>query len=437
MRFIIAPGGELSGELRPASDKSISHRAAILAALADGASEISHLLQAEDVRATLAAARACGADIREERGRAVIVGGNLRPPEGDIECGNSGTLMRLFCGVAAGWELSARLVGDESLMRRPMRRVSEPLNQMGANIAVGEDGTPPIVVAPTGKKLQGMSHRLQVASAQVKSALLLAGLRAEGETEVLESLPTRDHTERMLEVFGAEVSKAPGRAAVRGGAALSPARFGVPADISSAAFFMVGAAISGGGGMLLKDTGINPTRAGIIELLRRMGARIEIINPREMGAEPVADIHVAGGDLRGIAIDGADVPSAIDEFPALFIAAAAAEGETTLSGAGELRNKESDRLDAMAEGLRRLGVECETKEDGIVIAGRGDKGAVFGGGEVDSRGDHRVAMAFSIAALRAKSDIAVRRCENVATSYPSFAKHATSAGLRIVAEADS
>ncbi|MBE8157943.1 MAG: 3-phosphoshikimate 1-carboxyvinyltransferase, partial [Betaproteobacteria bacterium] len=256
-----------------------------------------------------------------------------------------------------------------------------------------------------------------------------------GETSVSEPLATRDHTERMLEVFDVRVRRENLMAAVSGGAQLSPARFGIPADMSSAAFFIVGAAIAGGE-IVLKETGINPTRTGAVELLRRMGARIEVLDAREMGAEPVADILVSGGELRGIEIGAADVPAAIDEFPALFIAAAAAKGETVLTGAGELRRKESDRIAAMIAGLRRLGVECEETEDGARIEGKGEKSAVFSGGEVDSQGDHRVAMAFAVAALRAKSEITVLDCGNVATSFPDFAKQATAAGLRIVPEND-
>lgn len=430
VRFVVSPGGELGGELRVASDKSVSHRAVLLSSLAKGTSEISGVLMSGDVRSTIAAVRACGVEVREREGRLTVVGdGELRAPAADIDCGNSGTLMRLFCGAAAGWGIGVSLVGDSSLMRRPMRRVSEPLSMMGADIRTAENGTPPIQIA-AGKRLRGAAHKLEIASAQVKSALLLAGLRADGETSVIEPLATRDHTERMLEVFGAPVLREGATVSVRGGGALSPARFGVPADISSAAFFMTGAAISGGE-VVLKDTGINPTRAGIVELLRRMGARIEILNPRQMGAEPVADLQICGGELRGIEITAADVPAAIDEFPVLLIAAAAAKGETILSGAGELRHKESDRIAAMVAGLQRLGVECEEKEDGVVIQGRGDRDFVFNGGEVESRGDHRVAMAFSVAALRAKDEIVVGDCDNVATSFPAFPKQALAAGLRL------
>lgn len=435
MRFLVSPGGTLRGELRAASDKSISHRAVLLASLAEGTSEISNILAGEDVRSTIAAVQACGAQVREEKGRLAVSGGSLRSPQGDIDCGNSGTLMRLFCGIAAGWGLDAVLRGDESLNMRPMRRVAEPLSAMGADVRTSPSGKPPVRIRAAGG-LRGMAHSIGVASAQVKSAILLAGLRAEGETSVIEPQATRDHTERMLEVFDVNVAREGLLSRVTGGAKLSPARFGVPADISSAAFFIAGAAISEGSEIALRETGVNPTRTGVIELLRRMGARIEVQNERQMGAEPVADIWVAGGGLRGIEIGAADVPSAIDEFPALLVAAAAAEGRTVLSGAGELRHKESDRIASVAAGLQAMGVECEETGDGIAIEGRGGRDAVFTGGEVDSNGDHRIAMAFAMAGLRAEKEIVVRDSDNVATSFPGFVKQATAAGLRIAAERD-
>lgn len=429
INFIISPGGELRGELRVASDKSISHRAVLLASLATGTSEISNILMSEDVRATIAAVCACGAQIADKKGRLLITGnGTLNSPTAEIDCGNSGTLMRLFGGVAAGWQINATLIGDSSLSRRPMRRIVAPLSKMGANITATAEGCPPLRIVG-GQKLRGVSHTMEIASAQVKSALLLAGLRADGETSVTEPLATRDHTERMLEVFDSPARRHEQTIMVDGGATLSPARFGIPADMSSAAFFAVGAAISSGSEVVLKEVGINPTRSGAIELLRRMGARIEILNPRQMGAEPIADIQVFGGDLRGINIVAADVPAAIDEFPALFVAAAVAKGDTVLSGAAELRHKESDRIAVMIAGLRRLGVECKETADGAIIEGRG--GRFFQGGEVDSHGDHRAAMAFAIAALCAESAVTVRDCDNVATSFPTFAKQATCAGLRI------
>ena len=436
MKYIVSPGGELRGELRPPSDKSISHRAVLLAALANGDSEIHHALLGEDVCSTIAAVRACGVDIQEDNGRLLVKGcGTLSSPAAEVHCGNAGTLMRLFCGVAAGWDIDARLVGDESLMRRPMRRVTEPLAQMGARISAAADGCPPVLVS-SGGRLRGITHTLPMASAQVKSALLLAGLRAEGETTVIEPEKSRDHTERMLEVFGAPPKREKLKTTVVGGVNLSPARVNVPADLSSAAFFMVGAAIAPNSELVLKEVGINPTRYGIIELLRRMGAQIDVLNPRQIGAEPAADLRIVGSELRGISIEAADVPTAIDDFPALFIAAAAARGETRLSGAAELRHKESDRIAAMVDGLQTLGVGCEATDDGVIIEGDGGQHEVFDGGDVDSHGDHRIAMALAMAALRARKNITVRNCRNVATSFPNFAKKSTATGLRLAVQED-
>ena len=433
MQFSVSAGGILRGELRVASDKSISHRAVLLASLANGTSQISKTLKGEDVRATIAAMRACGVEVSEDKDVLTIKGRGWRlvSPDADIDCGNSGTLARLFCGMAAASGITARLVGDDSLMHRPMQRVTRPLLRMGADITAASGGTLPLEIKPA-KNLCGTAHRINIASAQVKSAILLAGLCAQGTTSVTEPLASRDHTERMLEVFGVTVRRDEKRTiSVSGGGVLSPARFKIPADISSAAFFMVGAAITQDSEILLTETGVNPTRAGIIELLRRMGARIEVLNVRQMGAEPIADILVIGGDLRGINISADDVPSAIDEFPALLIAAACAKGQTIISGAGELRHKESDRISAMVEGLRTLGVECEEDEDGVIIEGQGHKDGVFTGGSVDSFGDHRIAMAFAMAALRAKDTITISDCANVATSFPDFVKQAIAVGLRI------
>ncbi len=435
MRHIIAPGGELKGEMRAGSDKSITHRAFLLSALAEGESEILSPLISADTMATLNLVRACGAKVAEEEGRITVCGGELHsPPEGKADCGNAGTLMRVFCGVAAGWNLQCVLTGDESLSTRPMRRVVWPLLEMGANMEISDSGTPPIVVREQ-KTLSGMHHKIKMASAQVKSALLLAGLRAQGETTVTEPVASRDHTERMLELFGVTVLREGLRAGVCGGAKLrGGVTVRVPADMSSAAFFMAGAAMTPGSDLLLCDVGTNPGRFGAVDILRQMGADVDILNVRDCGGEPAADIRIFGSELRGVEIGADAVPAAIDDLPALLVAAAAAEGETVLSGAGELRHKESDRLAAVAAGLSALGVECELREDGMVVRGRGGEkeGAVFSGGDVDARGDHRIAMAFSIAGLRAGGEITVRNCENVETSYPGFADAAKEAGLRIV-----
>ncbi|WOV91247.1 MAG: 3-phosphoshikimate 1-carboxyvinyltransferase [Candidatus Zeuxoniibacter abyssi] len=436
-KHILSPGGELNGELRVVSDKSITHRALLLAALAQGESEITHPLLGDDLQSTIAALRFCGVLINEEEGRLYVHSDGVLhiPDNGVVNCGNSGTLMRIFCGVAVGANIAYRLIGDDSLMQRPMRRVAWPLCEMGAKVEVESSGKPPIVLEKH-QGLRGIRHNLKTASAQVKSALLLAGLRAEGETTVEEPLPSRDHTELMLKSFGVVPKRDGALVSVQGGTPLNATGIKVPADISSAAFFMVGAAMTPGSDLTLTNVGINPTRFGAVEIIRRMGADVDVINVREYGNELVADIRVCGSELHGIDIEADLVPSAIDDFPALLIAAAAAIGKTTLSGATELRNKESDRIGAMVEGLLALGVECEERKDGIVVRGAGDKKNVFSGGKVQSRGDHRIAMAFSIAALRAADEIVVENCDNVSTSFPGFAAMAREVGLRIAVEED-
>ena len=437
-KFIVAPSNTLTGEIRVASDKSISHRAVLLSSLVAGETVIRQVLSGDDVLSTIAALRACGVDIAEEEKDTLRISasGELTPPSDDINCGNSGTLMRLFCGVAAGWRLSCRLVGDESLGQRPMRRVAKPLADMGADIEVANKGTPPIIIRPTEATLHGILYSNQLSSAQVKSAILLAGLRADGSTIVAESVPSRDHTERMLEIFGAKLRRSEdGRIVeVMGGSELrSPGELIVPADISSAMFFLVAAAISLKSDVLLTEVGMNPTRTGGLELLLRMGADIDIQNRRNIGAEPVADIRVRGGELHGTDITAEMVPSAIDDLPALLIAAATARGATRLSGAEELRHKESDRLSAMVNGLKALGVKCEEHKDGVIVTGNTDK-RVFSGGEVDSVGDHRIAMSFCMASVRAKDEIIIDDCDNVRTSFPNFVKMANTTGVRVVEE---
>ncbi len=427
--YIIQPGGLLTGRMRVPGDKSISHRAVMLGSLAEGVTRVSGLLEGEDVLSTLAAFRAMGVPAEgPAHGRLVVHGVGLRglqPPPQALDMGNSGTAMRLMAGILAGQSFDSELVGDESLSRRPMARVAEPLRAMGAAIATSEGGRPPLRIAG-GRKLRGVDYRLPVASAQVKSALLLAGLYAEGETAVTEPAPTRDHTERMLRGFGYEVNTAGARVSLMGGGRLRACAIDVPADISSAAFFLVGASIAPGSEITLEHVGVNPTRIGVLDILRRMGADLELLNPREAGGEPVADIRVRARRLRGIVIPEDQVPLAIDEFPALFIAAACAEGRTVLRGARELRVKESDRIAVMAAGLKRLGIEALETPDGLVL-----EGGRLTGGEVDSHGDHRIAMAFAIGALRAGGAITVRDCRNVATSFPGFTELAARAGLAI------
>lgn len=432
-RFFVAPGGALRGRLRVPGDKSISHRAIMLASIAEGRTQISGFLEGADSLATLAAFRAMGVSIFGPEGGEVEVEGagihGLKAPSGPLDMGNSGTAMRLLAGLLAGQRFSSTLVGDESLSRRPMRRVTEPLSQMGACVHTSPEGTAPLVIEPV-ERLRGISYRLPIASAQVKSCLLLAGLYAEGETCIEEPEPTRDHTERMLAAFGYPVRRQGLRVCLNGGGRLRSCRLKVPADISSAAFFLVGASIAPGSDLVLEEVGINPTRVGVINILRAMGADIELLDRRMAGGEPVADIRVKSAHLRGIRIPAQQVPLAIDEFPALFIAAACAEGETVLTGAAELRVKESDRIQAMAEGLTRLGIQAEPLPDGIRIQG-GVLGSAAGESAIDSYGDHRIAMAFAIAGLRAQGPIEVRDCANVETSFPGFAQLAATAGLAI------
>ncbi|MDO8595506.1 MAG: 3-phosphoshikimate 1-carboxyvinyltransferase [Sulfuricaulis sp.] len=430
--YLVQSGGRLTGTLRVPGDKSISHRAVMLGALAEGTTHITGLLEGEDVLRTLGAFRAMGVLAKgPESGRLTIQGvglRGLRPPAQPLDMGNSGTAMRLMTGILAGQAFDSTLVGDASLSQRPMQRVAEPLARMGARIETSAGGCPPLKIKG-GQTLRGVDYPMPVASAQVKSALLLAGLYATGETCVTEPAPTRDHTERMLQGFGYAVGVNGARRCVRGSGRLAACDIDVPADISSATFFMVGAVIAPGSDLTLEHVGINPTRVGVINILKLMGADISILNAREVGGEPVADLRVRHASLKGITIPREQVPLAIDEFPALFIAAAVASGETVLTGAEELRVKESDRIAVMAQGLKALGVEARETPDGIVI-----RGGALRGGTVDSHGDHRIAMAFAIAALRADGPVTVRDCKNVNTSFPGFADLARRAGLGIEAK---
>ena len=431
LSFVVEPGGALRGRVRVPGDKSISHRAIMLGALAEGRTAISGFLEGEDCLATLQAFRAMGVAINGPEAGRVTVNGvglhGLRPPSAPLDMGNSGTSMRLMSGLLAGQAFDTILTGDASLTRRPMRRVTEPLALMGARIDASPSGTAPLHIHGR-QALRGIDYALPMASAQVKSCLLLAGLYAEGVTAVTEPAPTRDHTERMLEGFGYPLQRlGEGRVAVRGGGTLTGTVIDVPADISSAAFFLVGASIAPGSDLLLEHVGINPTRTGVIDILRLMGADIEMQNPRLAGGEPVADLRVRHAPLRGIRIPEHLVPLAIDEFPALFIAAAVAEGVTVLTGAAELRVKESDRIQVMADGLLALGVAAGPTSDGIVI-----QGGALAAGAVRSHGDHRIAMSFAMAALRAGGMIAIDDCANVNTSFPDFVALARGAGLRIV-----
>lgn len=438
--FTVQPGGNLQGQLRVPGDKSISHRSIMLGSLAEGVTEISGFLEGEDSLATLQAFRDMGVNIegpdrKNSDGKIQIHGVGMRglkAPSDPLDLGNAGTSMRLLSGLLAGQDFDVTLSGDSSLSGRPMRRVTEPLALMGAVIGTTEAGTAPLRISGQ-QTLRGMDYEMSVASAQVKSCLLLAGLYAEGRTCVTEPAPTRDHTERMLSGFGYKVERDGATVCVQSGGKLTATRVDVPADISSAAFFMVGASIAEGSNVVLEHVGINPTRTGVINILRQMGADISLSNEREVGGEPVADIRVKSAPLKGIRIPEDQVPLAIDEFPVLFVAAVLAEGETVLTGARELRVKESDRIQAMADGLQILGADARPTEDGIVIQGLGQAGNI-GSGRVDSLGDHRIAMAFAMAALRANGPIVIDNCANVNTSFPGFVELAAGVGLNIACD---
>lgn len=429
--FSVEPGGSISGDVRVPGDKSISHRSIIFGAIADGVTSVSGFLEGEDALNTVAAFRELGVTIvGPENGNLTIFGvgkHGLQAPRKPLYMGNSGTAMRLLAGLLAAQNFSSELTGDESLSGRPMNRVVKPLQLMGAEIAAQESGTPPLKI--TGRNLHGIDYEMPMASAQVKSCLLLAGLYAQGKTTVSEPASCRDHTERMLKGFSYPVEvNENGSVCLEGGHDLTSMTIDVPGDISSAAFFLVAAAITPGANLILRHVGVNPTRTGVINILTKMGAKLELLNETMVGGEPVADIHIEYSELQGIDIPESEIPLAIDEFPVLFVAAANATRVTTLRGAEELRVKESDRIDAMAQGMTILGVDHEVFPDGIRI-----RGGSYGGGEINSFGDHRIAMAFSIAALRSSAPIRILNCNNVATSFPGFVELAASLGLNITA----
>ena len=416
--WIATRGTPLRGELSVPGDKSVSHRAIMLGAIAEGVTRVGGFLEGEDTRATAAIFARLGVRIEAPSAGERIVHGvglhGLRHADGPLDCGNAGTGMRLLAGLLAGQAFDSVLVGDASLSKRPMRRVTAPLARMGARIDTGEGGVPPLRIHG-GQALTGIDHTLEVASAQVKSALLLAGLYAEGDTVVREPHPTRDYTERMLAAFGAGIESSPGFARLRGGARLRATEVEVPADFSSAAFFIVAASLVPGSELLLRRVGMNPRRTGLLHVLREMGADIREENPGEQGGEPVADLRVRHAPLRGIEVPVAHVPDMIDEFPVLFAAAACADGPTVVRGAAELRVKESDRLAVMAEGLRALGIRVDETPDGATIFP-----GPLRGGTVQGHGDHRIAMAFAVAAQRADGEVRIGDVANVATSFPGF-----------------
>jgi 3-phosphoshikimate 1-carboxyvinyltransferase len=437
--FVCQPGGALHGSWVLPGDKSISHRSIMLCSLAQGVSQVSGFLHGADSLATLVAFQQMGVHIegpdQQQRVRIEGVGlHGLKKPNAPLDLGNSGTSMRLMSGLLAGQGFDTQLIGDASLSKRPMARVAVPLTKMGAVIQT-QNGLPPLHIQG-GQKLTAAEFDLSIASAQVKSALLLAGLYAQGKTRVREPGPSRDHTERMLRAMGCEVqsvtlSNGHRQATLTPPTQLKAVDMDIPVDLSSAAFFMVGAAIAAGSDVMLEKVGVNPTRDGIIHLLKRMGAQIELLNLRDCSGEPVADIRIRASQLKAVEIDHDDVVLAIDELPILLIAAACAQGETRVRGAEELRVKESDRLAAMSLGLKQLGIEVTDYPDGLTLVGRGQQAACFNGGVIDSQGDHRIAMSFAMAALRAERPIHIQDCANVATSFPWFDQLAKQAGLLI------
>lgn len=440
-QFIVNAGGSLQGELHVPGDKSISHRSIIFGSLANGTTEVTGFLEGEDSLRTLKAFRDMGVPIKHEAGGLVQIEGvglhGLKPPAVDIDLGNSGTAMRLMAGVMAGQSFQSTLCGDESLSGRPMGRIILPLVKMGAQIKSSEEQRPPLTISGTekaGRTLHGITYQTPVASAQIKSCILLASLFASGKTSIEEPGVTRDHSERMLRGFGVPVATNGMTVSIEGGHELTATPVQVPGDISSAAFFIVGASIAKDSDILLRDVGMNPSRDGIVQIMRLMGADITVSNQREIGGEQVADLRVKSSRLRGIDVPEELVPLAIDEFPSIFIAASVARGTTRVSGAEELRVKETDRIKAMVDGLKLMGVDIVDTPDGAVIEGGGtdEIGAgVLASATVDSCGDHRIAMAFSMAGLVCEGAVNITDCDNVRTSFPDFIDLASSAGLDI------
>lgn len=427
--WLCAPGAPLRGEIEIPGDKSISHRAIMLAAIADGVSRIHGFLEAEDPRATARIFGQLGVLIETPHLGERIVHGvglhGLRASAEPLDCGNSGTGMRLLAGLLAGQDFESQLIGDSSLSRRPMARVVEPLRRMGARIEVDANGLPPIIIH-SKKSLQSIDYKQEISSAQVKSALLLAGLYTKGETIIHEPRPTRDHTERLLSAMGYPIRFSPDVSRLSGGHRLRATDIAIPADFSSAAFFLVAASVIPGSDLLIRRVGINPRRVGLLLALRMMGADIREENASEQGGEPVADLRVRHARLCGIRVPESLVPDMIDEFPALFAAAAVAEGQTRISGAAELRVKESDRIAAMVQALRAIGGVIVESADGAVI-----EGGRLRGGVVDSQGDHRVAMSLAVAAQCASGEVRIADCANVVTSFPGFAESARSCGFSL------
>ena len=428
--FIASPGDFLRGSIKVPGDKSISHRSIMLGSIANGVTNISGFLEGEDSLATLNAFKDMGVKIERE-GHNVVINGvgmnGLRPSLKPLNLGNSGTSIRLMTGLLSAQSFDSILCGDESLSKRPMARIIDPLSEMGA-IIKSSDLMPPLSISGN-QKLSALKYTLPVASAQIKSCLLLAGLYADGETCITENATTRDHTERMLKGFGYKVTSSSGQVSLTGGGQLQGCDIKVPSDISSAAFFIVAASIANNADITLEAVNINPTRTGVIEILKLMGANIELNNQREEAGELVADIRVQSSSLKGITIPKELVPLAIDEFPAIFIAASCAHGETLLTGARELRVKESDRIQVMSDGLSSLGIENEVLEDGIRI-----KGGEFQKQTsiIKSHHDHRISMAFAVASVRSNFEIDIEGVDNVKTSFPNFVELANQVGMNLI-----
>lgn len=439
IKFKVQPGGTIKGRIRVPGDKSISHRSIMLGAIAEGTTTVTGFLEGDDSLATLKAFQAMGVEIKgPESGNVTIQGvglKGLKKPNEPLDMGNSGTAMRLMAGILAGQDFGCELIGDASLSKRPMKRVTDPLRLMGAQIETSEGGLPPLKITGTGEgaSLKGIDYVLPMASAQVKSCVLLAGLYAKGTTSALEPAPTRDHTERMLNGFGYQVTSEKldnqrMKASLTGGGTLTARHIDVPSDISSASFFIAAAAVSKGSDLVVEHVGMNPTRVGIIEILKLMGADIQLENFHKVGGEPVADIHIKYAPLKGIHIPESLVALAIDEFPVLFVVAASATGQTVLTGAEELRVKESDRIQVMADALLAVGVDAIPTEDGMIINGGRQSPQKS---EIQSHHDHRISMAMTIAGLNAVSEIVIDDCANVNTSFPTFIELINQVGMQV------
>ena len=427
--YITSIAGPLKGTIKVPGDKSISHRSIMLGSIADGVTRVSGFLEGEDSLATLSAFMDMGVKI-ERNGSNVTINGvgkyGLKEPINSLNLGNSGTSIRLMSGLLSAQSFDSELCGDESLSKRPMGRVIEPLRLMGADIS-GNDSKPPLLIKG-GKQLSSIEYTLPVASAQIKSCLLLAGLYSDGKTTIIENGISRDHTERMLKGFGYDVTSSSNTISLMGGGSLKSCDIEVPSDISSAAFFMVAGCISENSSIVLEAVNINPTRTGVIDILRLMGGNLELLNQRLQAGELIADIKVTSSELKGIEIPENLVPLAIDEFPVLFIAASCAKGETVLTGAKELRVKESDRIQVMADGLTALGIDNEVLDDGIRIIGGEFKEQTS---SIKSHHDHRISMAFAIASVKSKFNIEIEGVDNVKTSFPNFVELANSIGMKI------